>query len=141
VCKIFFGHAKAAANATWDVYSDTSYLFEHAPRWLVRAAAAAGLGIAMALYVVLKERAAISVDQMIATLVGVPAFMTTAGLLRATADTTRQRLHAGQQVGAVLRLLFGAGVWSVVVWCVVLPIVGFPLVIWPGNMTWARSAG
>ena len=116
-------------------------LFEHDPRWLVRVTAAAGLGIAMALYVVLKERAAISVDQMIATLVGVPAFMTTAGLLRATADTTRQRLHAGQQVGAVLRLLFGAGIWSMLVWIVAILIVGFPLAIWLGNMTWTRPAG
>ena len=43
-------------------------LFEHDPRWLVRVTAAAGLGIAMALYVVLKERATISVDEVIATL-------------------------------------------------------------------------
>jgi hypothetical protein len=107
----------------------------------MRVAAAAGLGIAMALYIVLKERATISVDQVIATLTGIPASMTAAGLLLATADTTRQRLHAGQQVGAVLRLLFGAGIWSMLVWIVAILIVGFPLAIWLGNMTWTRPAG
>jgi len=116
-------------------------LFEHDPRWLVRVTAAAGLGIAMALYVVLKERATISVDEVIATLIGIPASMTAAGLLLATADTTRRRLHAGQQVGAVLRLLFGAGIWSMLVWIVAILIVGFPLAIWLGNMTWTRPAG
>lgn len=50
-------------------------------------------------------------------------------------------LHAGQQVGAVLRLLFGAGVWSVIVWFLVLLVVGFPVAIGLGNMTWTRPAG
>ena len=116
-------------------------LFEQDPRWIVRVSGAAGFGFALALYVALKEMATISVDQVIATLIGVPAFVTATGLLLATADTTRKRLHAGQQVGAVLRLLFGAGVWSVVVWIIVLLIVGFPLAIWLGNMTWTRPAG
>ena len=72
-------------------------LFEHDPRWLVRVTAAAGLGIAMALYVVLKERATISVDEVIATLIGIPASMTAAGLLLATADTIRRQLRDGQR--------------------------------------------
>ena len=116
-------------------------LFEQDPRWIVRVLGAAGFGFAGALYVILRDMATISAEYVVATLIGVPAFMTAAGLLLATADTTRQRLRAGQQVGAVLRLLFGAGVWSVVVWFVLLLIVGFPLAIWLGNMTWTRPAG
>ena len=116
-------------------------LFEQDPRWLVRVLGAAGFGFALALYVVLRDMATIFAEFVVATLIGVPAFMTAAGLLLATADTTRKRLHAGQQVGAVLRLLFGAGIWSVLVWLVVLLVVGFPLAIWLGNMTWTRPAG
>ena len=116
-------------------------LFEQNPRWLVRVLAAAGFGFALALYVVLKNMATISAEYVIATLIGVPAFMTAAGLLLATADTVRRQLRAGESVPAVLRLLFGAGIWSVLVWFVVFLIVGFPVAIWLGSMTWTRPAG
>lgn len=95
-------------------------LFEQDPRWLVRVSGAAGFGFALALYVVLKEGATISVDQVIATLIGVPAFMIAAGLLLATADTTRQRLHAGAPCDAF---------WRLQVHAVLLP---------PSRKNWAR---
>ncbi len=82
-----------------------------------------------------------SAPEMIATLVGVPAIMTLAGLLLATADTIRQQVKAGQPVGIVPRVLFGAGIWSLLFWVIATLLAGFPLAIWLGNMTWERAAG
>jgi hypothetical protein len=81
---------------------------------------------------------------VIATLIGVPAIMTTAGIFLATADAIRRPSHAGRAGAPVpvpLRVLFGAGIWSLLFWVIVVLIVGFPLAIWLGKMTWTRPAG
>ena len=60
---------------------------------------------------------------------------------RFAADVTRRRLHAGERVSVFSRVLFGAGIWSLLLWIIGLLVIGFPLAIWLGNMTWDRPAG
>jgi hypothetical protein len=79
---------------------------------------------------------------VIATLIGVPAIMTTAGIVLATADVIRRESHrAGAPVPVLLRVLFGAGIWSLLLWVIIVLIAGFPLAIWLGTITWNRPAG
>ena len=78
---------------------------------------------------------------MVATLVAMPLFYLVGGVFLSTADTVRGRLRAGEPVGVTLRLLFGAGIWSLLIWLILFLLVGFCLAIWVGNMTWNRPAG
>lgn len=68
-------------------------------------------------------------------------FVVLAVLVLATADLIRRRLRAGESVGIVARILFGAGLGSVLVWVILTVLVGFPLAIWVGNLTWTHPAG
>ena len=68
-------------------------LFESDPRWRVRVAATGGCGVLIALGAVWRGRAALSLYEVIATLIGVPAIMTTAGIVLATADVIRRESH------------------------------------------------
>jgi len=120
-------------------------LFESDPRWLVRVGAAGACGLILAVYCAVKGfwqgRIAFSISMIIAMLIGIPAFWIVGGAFLASADMTRRRLRAGEPVGVVSRVLFGAGVWSLLFWFILLLIVGFPLAIWLGNVTWNRPPG
>lgn len=116
-------------------------LFESDPRWWVRVAGAAGLGLALDVVFVIKAWGSLPSRAMIVALVGFPASMAVAGVLLATADATRWRIRAGQRVGILSRVLFGAGIWSLLVWAIVIIPVGTALAILLGSMTWNRPAG
>lgn len=116
-------------------------LFETHPRWAVRVSAAGALGLVFGVVVIVKGAGRGSVAEMIGLLVAAPAFCTAAGVALATADTVRTRLRAGEPVGILARLLFASGMWSLLIWAVVVLIAGFPLAIWLGNLTWSRPAG
>jgi len=60
-------------------------------------------------------------------------------LLRA--DAVRHQLRAGSRVGLFSLALFGAGIWSLLIWLVLALLIGFPIAIWIGSMTADRSAG
>ncbi|MHB8956268.1 MAG: hypothetical protein ACYC4U_25065 [Pirellulaceae bacterium] len=66
--------------------------------------------------------------------------MVIAGVLL-RADLARRRLRAGEPVSWITRLFFGYGIWSLLIWVVVLLLVGFPLAIILGNLTADRPAG
>ncbi len=117
-------------------------LFESNPRWLIRVAGAAGFGLVLGVAVVIKARRSLPGGaMMIAVLVAFPLFAAVAGILLATADATRCRIRAGQRVGVLSRVLFGAGIWSLLVWVIVVLPVGFVLAILLGAMTWNHPPG
>jgi hypothetical protein len=70
-----------------------------------------------------------------------PVIWTMAGAILAVAETVRRQVYAGERVGFLLRLLFAAGIWSILLWTIVFLMVGFPVAIWVGNMTWTRPPG
>ncbi len=100
-----------------------------------------GLGLVVAMFTVWKFGQAYSVFETAATFVLSTAITTVLGLLLVRADTVRHRVHAGQPVGVLSRLFFGAGIRSLFAWLIVLLIVGFPLAIWLGTMTSSMPAG
>lgn len=115
--------------------------FESDSRWAMRVAAAGGCGLLLAICCAWRMRNDVSLRVITTILLACPLFYLTAGAFLATADTIRQRLHTGKPVGLILRILFGSGIWSVLVWLIILLIVGFPLAIWIGSMTYTRPAG
>ncbi len=116
-------------------------LFESNPVWLVRVTGAAGFGLVISVAVVIKAWRSLPWGAMIATLVAFPLFAAVAGMLLATADATRCRIRAGQRVRVLSRVLFGAGIWSLLVWVIIVFPVGFVLAILLGAMTWNNPPG
>ena len=74
-------------------------LFQSDPRWRVRVAAAGGCGVLIAVGAVWRGRAALSLFEVIATLIGVPAIMTTAGVFLATADVMSRESYRARPAG------------------------------------------
>jgi hypothetical protein len=97
--------------------------------------AAGGFGLAIAAVIV--WLAELSSDEIIAVLTLLPAFFLLAGCLLATIDIVRTRIKSGEEVGWLLRVFFGR-MLSVWLWFVVLLIVGFPLAVFIGSLTWKR---
>ena len=116
-------------------------LFESNPGWLARVAGAAGFGLLLGVGVVIKTWRSLPWGVVIAMLVAFPLFAAVAGMLLATADATRFRIRANQRVGFFSRVLFGAGIWSLLVWVIIVFPVGFVLAILLGVMTWNHPPG
>ncbi len=115
--------------------------FESSPRWWVKVAGAAGFGLVISVAVAIKARRSLSWEAMIGMMVAFPVFAALGGMLLATADATRSRIQAGQRVGFLSRVLFGAGIWSLLVWVIIFLPVGFVLAILLGTMTSNHPAG
>lgn len=102
----------------------------------------AGLvGLVVAVRVALHEGNGGPPLQRIFTLIAVPLFSMLAGGILCRADTIRRQVREGKPVGMLSRLFFAAGIWSVLIWMIVTLLVGFPVAIWIGNMTFQRPAG
>jgi hypothetical protein len=111
-------------------------VFETDPRWLWRVLAAGGFGLLIAVGVVLYGED-LGSGAIICILIMLPMFCLIAGCLLATIDTIRKRIESGAAVNRLSRVLFG-GLWSVWLWFAVLLVVGFPLAILIGILTWKR---
>jgi len=118
--------------------------FEHGPYdrffrsdrgWLLKTAGAGALGLAIAARTAWEMRLRASLAEQIAVLVTIPTFFALAAALLVRADVVWHKLRAGFLPGPVLRLLFGAGIWSVLAWVVLVLFVGLPLAIVVGNLT------
>jgi hypothetical protein len=112
-------------------------IFENDPRWCRRVLAAGGCGLLIAGAVVLKEFAKLQAGEMIAVLTMLPAFFLLAGCLLATMDSVRTRIESGAQVSWPLRAFFGS-LLSAWLWVAAVLIVGFPLAVFVGSLTWKR---
>ena len=64
-----------------------------------------------------------------------PLLIMMGAALLVLADVTRRRVRDGKRTDPLARLLFGAGVWSLVLWTIGALLVGFPLAFWLGSMT------
>ncbi len=116
-------------------------LFKSERWWLLKVAGAGVLGLLMAIRVVWELRNELAPFEMMAYLVVISALVMLMAGAFVRADTIRCRISAGEPVGLVSRVLYGAGIWSLLFWVVGLLIVGFVLAIWLGRMTWDQPAG
>ena len=108
---------------------------------IIKVAGAGLVGLIIAARVVWQQRHRMGPFSTGLTLVIVPflTMLITIALVRA--DSVGRELSAGHRVGTFSRILFGAGIWSLLIWIVGLLLVGFPLAIWLGSLTAHRPAG
>lgn len=111
--------------------------FESDPRWLWRVLAAGALGLVLALETVWQGRAKLGPGVVIALLISLPAFFLAGGCLLATMDSVRQRIRSDRSIGRFARVFFGRW-WSLLLWFILLLLIGFPLAVFVGNLTWRR---
>jgi peptidoglycan/LPS O-acetylase OafA/YrhL len=111
-------------------------LFESDQRWLVRAISAGACGLIISIGAVWQLRGQISFWELVATFLAVPLFFLMGGGLLATKDSVIERLHSGQNVGRVSYALFAMGMWSLLIWFILVLIVGFPIMVLLGNLAW-----
>jgi len=76
-----------------------------------------------------------SLAEALLTLAAMPLLIMMGAALLVLADVTRRRVRDGKRTDPLARLLFGAGVWSLVLWTIGALLVGFPLAFWLGSMT------
>ncbi len=107
----------------------------------VKVAAAAGLGLVIGIIAIVKAPKGLPTGAMLGFLVAFPAFAAAAAMMLVTADATRQRIRRGQPVGIFSRVFFGGGIWSLLVWLLILFPVGFVFAILLGNLTSGLPAG
>jgi hypothetical protein len=116
-------------------------LIESERNWLAKVAGSGVFGLCIAARVVWRYGNAFSISQQLFMLFGIPVGLMLCVCPLVRADIVRHRMRAGGVVGPFSRLLFGAGIWSFLIWVVVVLLIGFPLAIWLGNMTAQRPAG
>ncbi len=98
--------------------------FESHPRWWMRAAAAGGFGLIIALLAILEGCDIASPLMAIATVIGLTAGFLLAGALLATKDALCRRWDARHAAGGSSRRLLRLGVWWLL-WIVMLLGVAF----------------
>lgn len=109
--------------------------------WLLKIAGAGLVGLAIAIRVALMNRDRLAIAAHVATLVIVPTAAIGCAVALMRADSVRRRLRRGESVGLLSRILFGAGIWSLLIWIVGALLMGFPLAVWLGALTADRPAG
>lgn len=109
--------------------------------WPWKMVGAAVVGLVLAVRVAWLNRQRFTVAAHIATLLVVPAGAVLCAVALTRADSVRRRVLSGEQVGYLSRILFGAGIWSLLLWVVGLLVTGFPLAVWLGSLTADRPAG
>ena len=116
-------------------------LFKSERSWLVKVGGAGVFGLIVAGRIVRQHWNDSPISARVSTLVAVPLFvMLLAGAL-VRADAVRRQMRTGGRIGPFSRFLFGAGIWSLLIWVFVALLIGFPLAIWLGSMTSERPAG
>jgi hypothetical protein len=71
----------------------------------------------------------------VACFVALPILFTLLVAIFLWADVVRGRKRNGERVGIFSQLFFGFGIWSLLIWIVLLAAGGFPLAIWIGSKT------
>jgi hypothetical protein len=116
-------------------------LFKSERSWLVKLAGASVFGLATAGQIVWWNRNGFSISAKLYTLAAVPVLVMLGAGALLRADAVRRQLRAGNRIGPFSRLIFGAGIWSLLIWVVLALFIGFPVAIWIGAMTSDRPAG
>ena len=116
-------------------------LFRSDRAWLLKILGAGAVGLLIALRVAWWNRQRLALAGQLFTLVLVPVVAMGLAVALMRADSVRRRVRGGEPVGLAARILFGAGVWSLLIWVVAALLIGFPLAIWLGSVTAHRPAG
>lgn len=113
-------------------------LFKSDQRWPAKIGGAAVFGLILAVIVLVKLRDDVPRSAWIPTLVALPAILIILVSVFIWADVVRRRLRDGERVGILPRILFGAGIWSLLLWIIALTIAGIPAALWLGSVTAGR---
>jgi hypothetical protein len=129
---------KPNPNDPHGLYKAADELFRSDRHPLAKILAAGGLGLVMSVGILfeIEGLTALAWCGYAAVLGGGFAFVAALLLM---ADRTQRRQKSGERVGLIARILFGAGIWSLLIWIVIALALGFPLAVWVGNKTWQRG--
>lgn len=115
-------------------------LFRSEKGWLAKVAGAGLAGLWIAVKVAQRVNHPSPWVKLFCVLVPTSIVMLIAvALIRA--DTVRCRIRAEEHVGLISYVLFGAGIWSLLFWIVLVLLAGVPLAIVIGNLTAGRPPG